>query len=174
MKLKFYLSSKNILLLVSPVIIFTILFTFFSQKMVKVIEKNFSSHKKIIKSRINFTLPKIYFVEKKHPNKNSWIEPMFEAFTLFPFREDANKGFIPPPLRKKFNIPKPKINIKKQPPPLYNIDMVYIGVNKKFVVINDKLLTEGDAISDKEYILLIKEDGVLLDGAWGRRWLKIK
>ena len=52
--------------------------------------------------------------------------------------------------------------------------MVYIGVNKKFVVINDKLLTEGDAISDKEYILLIKEDGVLLDGAWGRRWLKIK
>lgn len=171
MKLKFYLSSKNILLLVSPVIIFTILLTFFSQEIIKIFEKNFSSHKKIIKSRISFTLPKIYFIEKKHPNKNLWIETIFEAFTLVPFKENTNKGFVPP-VRKKLDIP--KINIKKQPPPLYNIDMVYIGVNKKFVVINDKLLTEGDAISDKEYILLIKEDGVLLDGAWGRRWLKIK
>lgn len=172
MKLKTYLSSKNILLLISPIIIFTIFLTFFFQEMIKVIEKNFPSYKEIIKSRINFTLPSVYFIEKEHSNKNSWIETIFEAFTLVPFKENVNKGIFPPPLKNKFNIQ--KANIKKQPPPFYNIDMIYMGVNKKFVVINNKLLTEGDFISDKEYVFLIKEDRVLLDGAWGKRWLKMR
>ncbi len=62
---------------------------------------------------------------------------------------------------------------KEASPPVYKINLVYIRDGKKYVVINGKILTEGSKISDKEYIVKIEKDGVLLNGYWGARWIKL-
>lgn len=172
MKIKLHISSKKFFFLMFPFLLSSLIIFLFGQDIAKSLESKFSSYKKLVKLNINFRIPNIQFIEGENQNKDLWIGAIFDAFTLVPFRTKTNKGSIPPPLRKKITIP--KVDIKKQPPPVYNISMVYIGVNKKFAVINNRLLTEGDFISDKEYIVLIKKDGILLDGAWGKRWLKIK
>ncbi|EDP73298.1 hypothetical protein [Hydrogenivirga sp. 128-5-R1-1] len=172
MKVNIYISPKKLLYLILPVLIAFIFLFLFAQDLVEGLEKRFLLYKSIIIANINFDIPNVQFIENKPPNKNLWIKTIFDAFILVPFRKNLNKGSLPPPIRKKLTIP--KVDRKKQPPPIYHISMVYIGANKKFVVINNRLLMEGDFVSDKEYIVLIKNDGVLLDGAWGRRWLKIK
>ena len=169
MKIKIHISSQKILLLVLPIIISSVILFLFKENILSFIEN--TSYKRLIKSKISFSLPSIHSIDKKPIDKKQWIYVMFDAFTLVPFKENVNKGNIPIP-KKKFVIP--KIDKKKQPPPKYSINMIYVGVNKKFVVLNNKLLTEGDFISDKEYVVLIDKEGVLLDGDWGKRWIRIK
>ena len=84
----------------------------------------------------------------------------FKYFNLIPFEEN-----------KKISIVSPQK--KEETPPVYKISLIYIRDGKKYVIINNKILTEGSKISDKEYIVKIEEDGVLLNGYWGARWIKL-
>ncbi len=59
----------------------------------------------------------------------------------------------------------------KEPPPDYKIRFIYIGINKKFVMINGKLYRENDRISKDERIKKIEKDRILLTGKWGERWI---
>ncbi|WP_457644357.1 hypothetical protein [Persephonella sp.] len=60
----------------------------------------------------------------------------------------------------------------KEPAPSYRITFIYIGINKRFVMINGKLYRENDRISKDERIKKIEKDRVLLTGKWGERWIK--
>ncbi len=79
--------------------------------------------------------------------------------------------FIPVKNLKIVKIKKPKEKVP--PPPVYRISLIYIRDGKKYVVINGRILTEGSRLSDKEYIVKIEKDGVLVNGAWGYRWIKL-
>ena len=59
----------------------------------------------------------------------------------------------------------------KEPPPEYKVNFIYIGINKKFVMINGKLFRENDRISKDERIIKIEKDRILLKGKWGERWI---
>ncbi|MDQ7056696.1 MAG: hypothetical protein Q9M89_09710 [Persephonella sp.] len=56
-------------------------------------------------------------------------------------------------------------------PPQYTISFIYIGKGR-YVIINGKLLKEGENISKNEKIIKIYRDGVLLKGKWGERWIR--
>ncbi len=66
---------------------------------------------------------------------------------------------------------KPKTAQKKESPPQYKISFIYIGKDR-YVIINGKLLKEGENISRDEKIIKIYRDGVLLKGKWGERWIR--
>lgn len=59
----------------------------------------------------------------------------------------------------------------KKEPPIYKVKFIYIGVGKKYVLIGNKLLTEGDVISENEKIIKIERNKILLEGSWGKRWI---
>lgn len=85
---------------------------------------------------------------------------VFDYFNLIPFEEN-----------RKITVVSQQKNEKT--PPVYKINLIYVRDGKKYVIINGKILTEGSKISDKEYIVKIEEDGVLLNGYWGARWIKL-
>ena len=60
---------------------------------------------------------------------------------------------------------------KQKKPPTYKIKFIYIGAEKRYVLIGNKLLMEGDTTSENEKIVRIEQDKVLLEGAWGKRWI---
>ena len=61
--------------------------------------------------------------------------------------------------------------VHEKEPPIYKVKFIYIGVGKKYVLIGNKLLTEGDITSENEKIIKIEKDKILLEGIWGRRWI---
>ncbi|WP_457641188.1 hypothetical protein [Persephonella sp.] len=59
-----------------------------------------------------------------------------------------------------------------EPPPNYKISFIYIGINKRFAIINGKLYRENDRISKDERIIRIERNKILLFGKWGERWIE--
>ncbi|MBK3331624.1 hypothetical protein GWK41_00925 [Persephonella atlantica] len=60
---------------------------------------------------------------------------------------------------------------EEEKPPRYLISFIYIG-KSRYVIINGKLLKEGENVSKDEKIVKIYTDGVLLKGKWGERWIR--
>ncbi len=65
---------------------------------------------------------------------------------------------------------KPK-TVEKAPPPTYRISFIYLG-KRRYVIIDNKLWSEGDTLPYGEKILRITKDGILVTGKWGERWIK--
>jgi hypothetical protein len=152
-----FMDLKRWLLLVLPFLIVIAVFLYLNFfKLNEYSEKyNFSNYFGDYKAILNLEPP----VERTF----SLNAEIFNLFYLIPFKE---KSKIPPPI--KIN----KENETKSPPPAYKIQLIYIRDGKKYVIIDGKLFTEGAKISDKEYIQRIEQDGVLLNGYWGARWIK--
>ncbi|RMA97536.1 hypothetical protein [Hydrogenothermus marinus] len=106
---------------------------------------------------------------KKAPTKITFIsvnEIVKIIDAIYPAKTDNNPQYN--------QIKQPKNLVKKQQNlPNYKISFIYIGVNKKYVLINGKLFTEGDFISNQEKIIKIEKDRILLEGEWGKRWIYI-
>ncbi len=60
----------------------------------------------------------------------------------------------------------------KNSPPSYRVTFIFLG-EKKFAIVNGILFREGDRISPEEKIIKIKEDGIILYGKWGERWIPL-
>ncbi|HIE59557.1 MAG TPA: hypothetical protein EYH43_04955 [Persephonella sp.] len=72
---------------------------------------------------------------------------------------------------KKKEALKYKKPLKYKEPPKYKIKFIYMGVGKKYALIGNKLLTEGDITSENEKVIKIEKNKILLQGNWGRRWI---
>ncbi len=60
-----------------------------------------------------------------------------------------------------------------EPPPKYKLTFIYIGVRDRYVIINGRILKEGDMVSAEEKIIKIDRRAVLLSGKWGERWIRL-
>ena len=77
---------------------------------------------------------------------------------------------------KPYKAPKQQENLAgtdntKSPAPTYDISFIYIGKHR-YVIIDNKLWSEGDTLPYGEKILRITKDGILVTGKWGERWIK--
>ncbi len=145
-----FLDTKRYILLISPIILMILAYVFSDSIIkyipVKIEKKDYSRFISSYENLLNLKVPK---------NKKIFYEDIFNYFTIV-------RG-------KKI---KHVQSNKNEKAPLYKIEFIYIRKNSKYVIINGRIYREGDKISDKEYIAKIKEDGILLNGYWGLRWIK--
>ncbi|WP_022851319.1 hypothetical protein [Limisalsivibrio acetivorans] len=59
------------------------------------------------------------------------------------------------------------------PAPGYKLSSVFIGMDKKFAIIDGGIYRQGEDISDNETIIELDEGRILLDGLWGQRWIYV-
>jgi len=55
--------------------------------------------------------------------------------------------------------------------PMYNISSIFIGKNKRFAIINDKVTKIGDILDSREKVVRIEDGKVQFKGPWGERWV---
>ena len=103
----------------------------------------------------NPTQPETFSVPYKIRTENINLSEIESIITVKPYKASV----------------KPKTAQKKESPPQYKISFIYIGKDR-YVIINGKLLKEGENISRDEKIIKIYRDGVLLKGKWGERWIR--
>ncbi|RLJ70129.1 hypothetical protein BCF55_0393 [Hydrogenivirga caldilitoris] len=65
------------------------------------------------------------------------------------------------------------VEAQAEQPPQYTLSFTYVGEKKKYAIINDTLVKEGDMLSMEERVVKITREGVLLSGKWGKRWLRV-
>ncbi len=144
------LKAKEILLLFLPVIVggfLSIVFYPFLQNILySLFEKNLNYSLKI---------PEIDFKIRKSPKI---------------YQETVSSLLEIKPYKAPLQMDRPA-NINKNPAPSYKISFIYIGKNK-YVIINNKLWSEGDTLPSGEKILRITRNGILVTGKWGERWIK--
>ncbi|SNZ02884.1 Type II secretion system protein B [Persephonella hydrogeniphila] len=143
------LGTKELIILVSPLIVGIFVYIFFSnlvrEKVIDIWSDYFEYRPQI--AEIHF---------KKKENEFKIDMTLLDSLI-------SVKPFSIPEIRKKETLEKP--------PPEYKISFIYIGKNR-YVIINNRLYKEGDRISPDEKIVRITKDGILLNGKWGERWIK--
>lgn len=57
--------------------------------------------------------------------------------------------------------------------PVYTLNMVFIGNQKRFAVIDGITVREGDALPTGEVVTRLEQGRVQVKGAWGERWITV-
>jgi len=155
------LDLKRWFLLIFPIIIFVI-FVFFS-KEISVMYFEIFKNSDVKESSMKKEISQYKDILNLHiPEKKVIFDPdLLNLLYLIPQKN----------IKIKNNIIN-KSDKKKLSPPNYKISLIYIRNGRRYAIVNGKILTEGSKISDREIILRIEEDGILLDGYWGKRWIK--
>ncbi|WP_457623257.1 hypothetical protein [Persephonella sp.] len=148
-----YITNKHLVLLTLPIVV--IFLPYLLKENLKEFSLNMLNNYYNEKYNINLAFPPINI--KNHSDLSRDINSSYIAnvIEIKPYKE---------------TITTENNNIGE--PPEYNISLIYIGVNKRFAIINGQIYKEKDRISSDEVVKKIFKDGVLLDGKWGERWIK--
>jgi len=142
------IGSKELTILVSPLIVGIFIFVIFSD----FIKQQIINHWKDL---LNYYPEVIDFEFSEKKEKKADILFLQTVIQVRPYTAKTVEKAAAP----------------QKPPPYYKISFVYIGKNR-YTIINGKLYREGEKISPDEKIVRISKDGVLLKGKWGERWIK--
>ncbi len=143
------LTVKEYILLSLPIIIAIFLYTLFSSYLERAIYK-------IAEDNLNYSpeIPQIPSIVRIKTEGEQTLISLIEV-----------RPYTAPKIEEKTK------TVEKAPPPTYRISFIYIGKHK-YVIIDNKLWSEGDTLPYGEKILRITKDGVLVTGKWGERWIK--
>jgi len=145
------LGAKELLYIVSPIILFFILSIYVSNFIQDFISKKVQSYTSSLKLEIKMPLEVEKFVEKKHLYNEEEILSSLDVVDLKISKGEAQKNIAPPPK--------------------YELTFIYIGTKERYAIINGVIVKEGDPVSGEERVVRIEKDRVLLDGRWGKRWI---
>ncbi|WP_029522179.1 hypothetical protein [Persephonella sp. KM09-Lau-8] len=143
------LTVKEYILLSLPIIIAIFLYILFPSYLERAIYK-------IAEDNLNYSpeIPKIPSIVRIKTEGEQTLISLIEV-----------RPYTAPKIEEKTK------TVEKAPPPTYRISFIYIGKHK-YVIIDNKLWSEGDTLPYGEKILRITKDGVLVTGKWGERWIK--